>query len=300
MTYTPTTIVEGWNEVQVKVVDDQGNKFEHSIPVFFGDPKPVIEITSQPADTIITKTTGNNIAFTVEGKYSPIEYLFFSFSGKEIILPDPSENFSFPLDTLQPGNYYINIKAYDQEGRQAMEYIEFTVILDENILPFIEITSPKDSSILFTGNNALISIDARDADGILSSVEIFLNDTLVHTFYESPYDRYLGSLNEGVHSIVAVATDDREGIASHSVIFTVHDTTTSTSLYQSTSGFIFYPNPVSNTLYFNKNCNYEIYTILGRKILKGEESNQVDVSTLKDGLYLLKTNYGVSTLKKVL
>jgi len=298
LNYTPTAAVDGWNEVLIKVEDDQGNKFEHSISVFFGDPEPAIEISSQPADTIVTGTSGNTITFNLEERYSPIDHLFFSFSGKEIILPDPQSSFSFALDTLQPGNYYIIIKAYDRDGRQAMEHIEFTVIQHENILPFIEIASPGDSSMHVPGNNILLSIDATDSDGILSSVEIFLNDTLIHTFYDSPYTRYLGGLSEGDHRILAIATDDREGTARDSLVFSVQDTTTSTSMH-SAPLFNFYPNPVSTTLYFSRASTYEIYSILGRRVKEGKESTQVDVSSLKDGFYLLRTERGIYKLNKV-
>uniref|UniRef100_UPI0035626A7B T9SS type A sorting domain-containing protein n=1 Tax=Seonamhaeicola sp. TaxID=1912245 RepID=UPI0035626A7B len=65
-----------------------------------------------------------------------------------------------------------------------------------------------------------------------------------------------------------------------------------------------YPNPVSNTLYISTNQQIEsvaIYTLLGREIVFEYRSNQIDVSSFKSGIYLLKieTDKG-SVAKKII
>ena len=59
-----------------------------------------------------------------------------------------------------------------------------------------------------------------------------------------------------------------------------------------------YPKPTSNTLNINgiiKNINYSIFNLQGQSILKGNTNNNIDVSTLPQGMYILnlETESGV-------
>jgi hypothetical protein len=298
LSYTPTSAVEGWNEFTMRSMDEHGNSFTHSLDVYFGDTLPAIEFISLPADTIFIGSTGNILSFSVRGTYGNIESIYVSYAGSEIFPPISSGNYEYMLDDLSPGNYEFIIEVTDDKGNQISETVSFSIVLAANILPSIEVTAPQDSALLYTGNNILIAIDALDSDGTISKVEVFLNDSLSKTFSEGPYDLYLGSLTEGEHTIVAVATDDREGSARDTVVFSVQDSTTSLRLLLNPSSFNIYPNPTSNTLHFSMVCDYEIYTILGRRILEGKQASKVDVSRLEEGMYLFKTNYGTLKFRK--
>ena len=66
---------------------------------------------------------------------------------------------------------------------------------------------------------------------------------------------------------------------------------------------IVFPNPISATLNINgcENCEVEIYDLLGRLVLKSAFNNQIDLSFLSDGGYLLKIFDGkTSMLKKII
>ena len=54
-----------------------------------------------------------------------------------------------------------------------------------------------------------------------------------------------------------------------------------------------FPNPVENTLFISGNSQYydiEIFNLLGQKVNSKLRSNSVDMSSLEDGIYLLKIN----------
>ena len=54
-----------------------------------------------------------------------------------------------------------------------------------------------------------------------------------------------------------------------------------------------FPNPVENTLFIIGNSQYydiEIFNLLGQKVNSKLRSNSVDMSSLEDGIYLLKIN----------
>jgi hypothetical protein len=73
------------------------------------------------------------------------------------------------------------------------------------------------------------------------------------------------------------------------------------------SSVIIYPNPVSNIVYienksFNKITSLNIYNLLGKLVLSTTENfHQLDVSSLKSGLYFLKvqTEKGEVTKKLI-
>jgi hypothetical protein len=52
-----------------------------------------------------------------------------------------------------------------------------------------------------------------------------------------------------------------------------------------------YPNPVQNILYIagiQHNFNLQVYTITGQKVFRDKNTNQVNISQLKKGVYLIK------------
>ena len=62
-----------------------------------------------------------------------------------------------------------------------------------------------------------------------------------------------------------------------------------------------YPNPVTETLYFTAQCDVEIFTIDGISVLKASDVSSVDVNTLVNGIYFVKTTIeGKSNVVKVI
>ena len=105
LNYTPKSEVEGWNEFTVIIYDELENKLSYSIDVYFGNTLPLIEIISQPHDTIYKGSTGNNITFNASDTYGIIGLVTVSYAGNDIILADTSGTFEFNTDTLTEGFY---------------------------------------------------------------------------------------------------------------------------------------------------------------------------------------------------
>ncbi|HIP36618.1 MAG TPA: T9SS type A sorting domain-containing protein [Crocinitomix sp.] len=51
-----------------------------------------------------------------------------------------------------------------------------------------------------------------------------------------------------------------------------------------------YPNPADDILHFNKTISFTIYNVLGKEVLKEQNKNSVNVSSLVSGVYILETN----------
>jgi GH35 family endo-1,4-beta-xylanase len=299
LSYTPTSSVEGWNEIRISLYDEHGNSFHHSMDVYFGDTLPLIEIISQPGDTIYSGSSGNAVTFRVSETYAKIESILVHYADKKFIHTGTSGSFEYVVDDLLPGDYLFLVEVMDTKGGKASDTVFFTVSLAENILPIIEIISPEDSSIFIYGSDITLHINAIDKDGSISTVEIFLNSTLCHTFYTSPYSLGLDTLSIGTYEIVAIATDDRDGQAADTLHLKVKEELS--SAYGFTAGqadISIYPNPVANTLYFSRVCDYKIYSTLGSIVSQGEGASQVYVSALQEGFYVLKINDRIFKLRK--
>lgn len=65
-----------------------------------------------------------------------------------------------------------------------------------------------------------------------------------------------------------------------------------TTISKNNDSFEAYPNPASETLTFNKNTSIFLYDAAGTLVVKKENINQLDVSNIKAGVYLLKTDKG--------
>ena len=64
-----------------------------------------------------------------------------------------------------------------------------------------------------------------------------------------------------------------------------------------------YPNPVKDKLYLESNSNnldylVSLYDVLGKRIYKGKNSEIIDVSQLRRGVYFLKIEIEDTVLKK--
>lgn len=62
----------------------------------------------------------------------------------------------------------------------------------------------------------------------------------------------------------------------------------------------FYPNPVIETIYISSisNFDYEIYDLLGKIVIKGNSENQINVSSLTKGVYVLKLKTNGKTINQ--
>ncbi|MBA4241716.1 MAG: hypothetical protein C0448_13400 [Sphingobacteriaceae bacterium] len=58
--------------------------------------------------------------------------------------------------------------------------------------------------------------------------------------------------------------------------------------------FLVYPNPTSDILYFTQSKNIDIYDMLGKKVASSLQVKYINVSSLAQGIYLLKTEDGQS------
>lgn len=82
----------------------------------------------------------------------------------------------------------------------------------DNVNPTVQLTQPEDNLIIEQDTILTIIADANDTDGDVVKVELLINGTIVKKFDTLPYqyDWHDAKLeNEGVHTIKAIAYDDK-------------------------------------------------------------------------------------------
>ncbi len=92
------------------------------------------------------------------------------------------------------------------------------VIVDDDAPPAVALTSPHDGAVFWQGENLVLAAEARDPDGIIDSVSLLDNGSLLSLQTAAPYLIVWTNASPGVHSLVAVATDNSGRMATSAPI----------------------------------------------------------------------------------
>ncbi|WP_051313779.1 Ig-like domain-containing protein [Sporocytophaga myxococcoides] len=92
-----------------------------------------------------------------------------------------------------------------------------------NISPTVNLTSPTSNQTFGSTQTINIIANAQDANGTISKVEFYLDDSLIFTDLISPYTYSTGGLTIGTHDIKVKATDNALATASDSVNIIIKD-----------------------------------------------------------------------------
>lgn len=92
----------------------------------------------------------------------------------------------------------------------------FTMIKTPAGAPSVEITSPMDKCYIFAPQQITINADASD-DGLVSKVEFYVDDDFIGIAHNAPYSVNWTIPSDGIYQITAVATDNDNLSASHTI-----------------------------------------------------------------------------------
>ncbi|WP_203219197.1 Ig-like domain-containing protein [Pseudoalteromonas sp. S16_S37] len=91
------------------------------------------------------------------------------------------------------------------------------------IAPQVSFTSPAPNSTLLKGNQYEINVQAQDADGQISQVDLYANDTLLASLTQAPYSVTWQAQPLGAVALKAVATDNEGNTGNSAQSVTVTD-----------------------------------------------------------------------------
>ena len=84
----------------------------------------------------------------------------------------------------------------------------FSISLSSGQPPSVSLTSPANGAGFNGGAQVTIAADASDADGMVTKVDFFANDTLIGTATTAPYSIVWNNVPVGTHILMARAADN--------------------------------------------------------------------------------------------
>lgn len=140
-------------------------------------------------------------AFDPDGEISRVEF----YVNDALVGSDDEDPYTYEW-TTEEGSFTIRAKAIDNHNGTATTD-PVTISVTSNDPPTTSITQPEDGSVFLVGETITISADASDSDGLVDSVECFVNDIKIGAIENEPYS-FEWTGNAGNSEIIAKATDD--------------------------------------------------------------------------------------------
>ena len=133
------------------------------------------------------------------------------FLNELLIAYDTVSYLDIALDSVKVGAYSVYVIVEDESGKISKNYKVFYV--DENKPPQIELSYLNTNSLI-PGSTLYVDAYATDQDGEIDFVNFFLNDSLVHTSYDSDFPSFSLYLpKSGEYKLSATVYDDNGALA---------------------------------------------------------------------------------------
>ncbi|RJG37877.1 Ig-like domain-containing protein [Motilimonas pumila] len=197
---SPAEFSGPWQEWSY-VDDCLGEPFNREPQVNILSPLNNSQFTQADALTFAAQATDS------DGVISEVEFKL----GQQILATLTSAPYQIPW-VAELGQYTLTVTATDDLGASSTEDVAFTVSqATTNQPPSISLTSPsvEDATPYQAGDNITLSANATDADGSVAQVDFYVNDSLVASDANAPFEQsYV--LEAGQQTFKAKATDDEQ------------------------------------------------------------------------------------------
>jgi RHS repeat-associated protein len=204
----------GTHTLSAQATDAMGFTRRSSAVAVIVNALPTITLTSPasvvqaPGTVILDASAGD-----ADGTVSKVDF----YQESTLIGTDTTSPYSFSVNSLSAGTHGFTAVATDDRGATSTS-VAVTVVV--NAGPSVTLTAPASGSVVQAPGSVLLSADAADADGKVTTVDFYQGTTLIGTDATSPYSFSVSSLPAGPHSFTAVATDER-GATTTSLAVTV-------------------------------------------------------------------------------
>ncbi len=277
ISWSTYAVPNGPHTLQTRARDAAGN---------VGQSEPVTVTVSNydgtaPATSITSPAAGATVTGTIEVTATASDFNGVSkvdlYVGSTVVQTATTSPYTFTWDTTTKanGSHTLRTRAYDPSGNSAYSTsIPVTVSNVDTTPPAVAITAPVNGEVLI--GTRTISVSATDLHGV-SSVEIYVDGTLIATDTTSPYSRSwnTNTVPNGPHVLHARALDSF-GNAGQSAPITVtvnnpDVTSPTTSITSPSSGSV-----VSGTITVTTSSNDNVGVASVELLLDG---NVIDTAT---------------------
>lgn len=178
---------------------------------------PTVSITSPAANASFAapaSVTFNATATDANGTVSKVAF----YNGTTLLGTDTTSPYSFTWKNVAAGNYTITAKATDNGSLVTTSAPVSISVYTPNVAPVVSITSPVANTSFAAPASVIISAAATDANGSVSKVDFYSNDTLIGTAASSPYTFTWRNVPAGKYSITAKATDNNLAVTASAAV----------------------------------------------------------------------------------
>lgn len=196
---------------------------------------PSVSISSPGNGAVFTAPATFNIDATASDSDGSVSQVEFFVDGNSIGI-DTTSSYSATASNLSAGTHSLTAKATDNNGATTTSAVISVTVNDP---PTVSITSPSNGAVFpISPTNLVVNVTANDSDGIVLSVQFFLDNVAVGTDTSNPFSFTNNNVAAGNHTLTAVANDDRGGQATNSVSVIVNSLPT-TSITNFVNGSVF-------------------------------------------------------------
>ena len=194
-------------------------------PIVKANQAPSVALTAPPGNS--TFVPGSTITLTAsasdsDGTVTKVDF----FRSGTLIGTATAPPWSSTWTNVPAGSYTLTAKATDDKGAtKTSANVSITVKAPPNVAPSLSITGPVAGSTV-NGPAITIASTAQDSDGIVSRIDYYEGTKLLATVPGVTATLIASwsyrDVAPGVHTIIAVATDNSGATATASVTFTVN------------------------------------------------------------------------------
>ena len=167
-----------------------------------------------------------------DGAVSKVEF----FHGATKLGEDTTSPFALAWTGVVPGAYTLSVAATDNDGLTTVSTpVNVTVVA--NLPPVVAITSPAQGAGI-TGSSVTLQASAGDSDGSVVRVEFFAGTTRLGEDNQTPFDYLWNSLTGGLHTVTAVATDNKGATTTSSPVSFFVRTPATLTFQQGVGGYV--------------------------------------------------------------
>ncbi len=166
--------------------------------------KVSLSFVSPINNTILTTGTEANINLLTNDADGAIDKVIF-YRGLSELAQVRTTPFTFNYSNILTGSQAITAKSFDINGR-LLDSENLTLIGNNG--PAVNITNPFNNTVYNENSEVQINIDAKDLDGNISKVELYVNGVKIKEMSSLPYSINLNTLKSGNYQLTARAYDN--------------------------------------------------------------------------------------------
>lgn len=212
--YTWNNVTAGSYSLTAKATDNDGATTNSAAVTVIANAPPTVSLTS-PANNFIF-TAGSNLAIAMnagdaDGTVSQVQL----YQGNNLLGTATAAGngvYNYTWANVTAGNYSLTAKATDNRGAVTTSA---AINVIANAPPTASITSPVNNFTFTAGSNLAITVNAGDADGTVSQVQVYNGATLLGTATAAGngvYNYSWPNVAAGTYSLNARATDNRGAV----------------------------------------------------------------------------------------